>query len=80
MELSPLYSFNLDNLINEFIGAIKESTSTVNITKFLCGISSPLFVKQKIRGLANFGILENYPFLEVMDWVKNSSQGQPAKG
>jgi ATP-dependent DNA helicase RecQ len=79
IQLQPLTSFSFHELTNEVMDALDDHYSIVNVTKFLCGISSPLLIKQKIRGLANFGILENYPFLEVMHWVKNNSPGQPEK-
>ncbi len=35
------------------------------LTRFLCGISVPLFAKLKARQLAGFASLEAYPYAEV---------------
>ncbi|WP_425917436.1 RecQ family ATP-dependent DNA helicase [Pseudomonas sp. GWSMS-1] len=35
------------------------------LTRFLCGISVPLFTKLKARQLGGFAALENYPYAEV---------------
>jgi ATP-dependent DNA helicase RecQ len=76
-QLPPLNSYNLNELTHEFIPVIGEHYSPVNVTKFLCGISSPVLMRQKVKGLTHFGILENYPFINVMNWVKKSSPAHP---
>jgi ATP-dependent DNA helicase RecQ len=76
-ELQPLNSFNFNELTQEFITVISDHYSPLNVTKFLCGISSPMLRRHKVKGLAHFGILENYPFIEVMNWVKKSSPVHP---
>lgn len=40
-------------------------------TKFLCGITTPVFTKIKARSLAGFGQLEAIPFSEVRQWVES---------
>jgi ATP-dependent DNA helicase RecQ len=70
-ELSPLSEFNFEEIAKEFIRAVGEHLSVTNLTKFLCGIYTPVFSKLKIKTLPHFGILECYPFLEVKNWVKN---------
>jgi ATP-dependent DNA helicase RecQ len=40
------------------------------LTRFLCGISVPLFTKLKARSLHGFAALENYPYAQVRQWVK----------
>jgi ATP-dependent DNA helicase RecQ len=75
-ELKPLSDFIYKDITEEFIQAAGGHISEANITKFLCGIYTPVFTKLKIRKLPYFGILENYPFLEVKNWVleeKNKS-------
>jgi len=52
--------------------AVGEQFTEVNLTKFLCGIYTPVFSKLKIKKLSYFGILENYPFLEVRSWMKDN--------
>ncbi|MFI8381331.1 ATP-dependent DNA helicase RecQ [Pseudomonas sp. NPDC079086] len=40
------------------------------LTRFLCGISVPLFTKLKARQLSGFAALENYPYTEVRSWLQ----------
>jgi ATP-dependent DNA helicase RecQ len=69
-ELKPLSNFNFSEITDEFIQAVGEQFSEINLTKFLCGIYTPVFSKLKIRKLPHFGILEKYPFLEVKGWIE----------
>jgi ATP-dependent DNA helicase RecQ len=68
-QLRSFSSFNFSKLIKEFTEVIGEYYSVINVTKFLCGISSPFFTKLKVKNLSNFGIFEKYPFLDVKNWV-----------
>ena len=42
------------------------------LTRFLCGVTTPLFTKLKARQLAGFAALEEYPYAEVRDWLTAS--------
>jgi len=67
--LKPLAQFDFKTITAEFTQAVGEQFSEVNLTKFLCGIYTPVFSKLKIKQLPYFGILESYPFLEVKNWI-----------
>jgi ATP-dependent DNA helicase RecQ len=69
--LKPMSDFEFQEITGEFIQAVGEQFSEANLTKFLCGIYTPIFSKLKIKQLPHFGILESYPFLEVKDWIKS---------
>ncbi len=75
--LKPLFHFDFGEVSGEFIRAVGERFSEVNLTKFLCGIYTPVFSKLKIKKLPYFGLLENHPFLEVKNWIagKTTRQG-----
>lgn len=70
-DLIPLSNFEFGEITDECIRAIGEQFSEVNLTKFLCGIYTPVFSKLKIKKLPNFGLLEGYPFLEVKKWISD---------
>ncbi len=70
-ELKPLSNFEFGEITGEFFRAVGEQFSEVNLTKYLCGIYTPVFSKLKIKKLPYFGILESYPFLEVKNWIKD---------
>ena len=74
--LKPLSRFNFDEVSGEFIRVVGERFSEVNLTKFLCGIYTPVFSKLKIKKLPYFGILEKHPFLEVKNWITDNNTGQ----
>jgi ATP-dependent DNA helicase RecQ len=68
-ELKPLSRLKFKTITAEFSQAVGERFSDINLTKFLCGIYTPVFSKLKIKQLPYFGILESYPFLEVKNWI-----------
>jgi ATP-dependent DNA helicase RecQ len=76
-ELKPLSEFEFKTITAEFTQAVGEQFSEVNLTKFLCGIYTPVFSKLKIKQLPYFGILESYPFLEVKNWITKAEKPQP---
>ena len=77
-ELKPLSRFKYGEITDEFVQAVGEQFSDVNLTKFLCGIYTPVFSKLKIKKLPHFGNLESYSFLKVTDWVKDNMSKYPS--
>ena len=73
-ELKPLSNFEFGKITEEFIQAVGEQFSEVNLTKFLCGIYTPVFSKLKIKKLPYFSVLGSYPFLEVKNWIGNNKK------
>ena len=69
LELKPISDFNFKEITNEFIKAMKEHFSVLNLTKFLCGIYTPIFLKFKIKKLSYFGIFERYAFQDIKKWI-----------
>lgn len=71
--LAPLVDKNFDALCGAFIHkhqALRGSYPPVErLTRFLCGISVPLFTKMKARAIPGFAALENYPYAEVREWA-----------
>jgi ATP-dependent DNA helicase RecQ len=76
-ELKPLSRVEFNTITAEFTQAVGEQFSEVNLTKFLCGIYTPVFSKLKIKKLPYFGILESYSFLEVKNWIKDKTGERP---
>lgn len=74
VDLKPISSFNYPQLAKDFIWVIGSDYSVLNATKFLCGISSPLLMKSKVKSLPHFAILGKYPFREVNNWVAEQSE------
>jgi ATP-dependent DNA helicase RecQ len=75
-KLKPFTQFEFKTICAEFRQAVGEHFSAVNLTKFLCGIYSPVFSKLKIKKLPYFGVFENYPFIEVKNWITKAQKPQ----
>ncbi|MQT35739.1 MAG: ATP-dependent DNA helicase RecQ [Pseudomonas helleri] len=73
--LAPLVDKNFDALCGAFIHRHQEYTGSYppaeRVTRFLCGISVPLFTKIKARSIAGFAALENYPYADVRHWAEH---------
>lgn len=73
-ELRPLDERDLGDLCSEFVSkhlqALGHDPSLECLTRFLCGISVPVFTKLKARGIPGFAVLEDYPYGEVRAWVQ----------
>ena len=71
--LPPLVDKNFAQLCGEFIHRHEQQTGRIpsaeRLTRFLCGISVPLFTKLKARAIPGFAALEEYPYAEVREWA-----------
>ena len=63
--LPPLATMNFADFMREFMKTAGKHATPLNLTKFLCGIQTPVFTRLKIRNLPHFGDFERYPFAEV---------------
>ncbi|NWA83853.1 ATP-dependent DNA helicase RecQ [Pseudomonas sp. D2002] len=72
--LPPLVDKNFMGLCGDFIHRHHEHTGSLpgaeRLTRFLGGISVPLFTKLKARGIPGFAALEDYPYAEVREWAE----------
>jgi len=70
--LPALVDKNFQGLCGDFIHRHHEHSgrlpSAERLTRFLCGISVPLFTRLKARGIPGFAALEEYPYAEVREW------------
>lgn len=73
-ELPALVDKSFAALCGEFIHRHQQLTgsapSAERLTRFLCGISVPLFTKLKARAISGFAALEEYPYAEVRAWTQ----------
>ena len=72
--LPSLVDKNFMGLCGDFIHRHHEHTGHLpgaeRLTRFLGGISVPLFTKLKARGIPGFAALEDYPYAEVREWAE----------
>jgi ATP-dependent DNA helicase RecQ len=78
-ELPPLVNKSFDVLCEDFIHRHAQHTgakpSAERLTRFLCGISVPLFTRLKARTISGYAALEEYPYAEVRRWTEQHSFG-----
>ena len=71
--LAPLVDKNFEALCGAFIHRHQEYTGSYppaeRLTRFLCGISVPMFTKLTARAIPGFAALEYYPYAEVREWA-----------
>ncbi|TFW40711.1 RecQ family ATP-dependent DNA helicase [Pseudomonas fluorescens] len=72
--LPPLVDKNFMGLCGDFIHRHHAHTGQLpgaeRLTRFLSGISVPLFTRLKARGISGFAALEDYPYAEVREWAE----------
>ncbi|WP_460085289.1 RecQ family ATP-dependent DNA helicase [Pseudomonas sp. H2_G03] len=72
--LPPLVDKNFMGLCGDFIHRHHAHTGQLpgaeRLTRFLSGISVPLFTRLKARGISGFAALEDYPYAEVREWTE----------
>ena len=72
--LPPLVDKNFMGLCGDFIHRHHQHTGHLpgaeRLTRFLGGISVPLFTKLKARGIPGFAALEDYPYAQVREWAE----------
>jgi ATP-dependent DNA helicase RecQ len=71
LQSKDINSFDLDLLTRQIISSSQIPLTAVQLTRFLCGISSPLFTTLKAGRMDSFGILENYRYSEVFEHVSS---------
>ncbi len=64
VDLPDLTDMDFYELSRDFLKTAKDATD-VNLTKFLCGIQTPLFSKLKVNKYKHFGVLHRYPFQDI---------------
>jgi len=68
--LAPLISYNFIELSEQIQQKLAVQTSATLISRFFCGLTTPIFTKLKVRKLKGFAVLENYRFSDVKAWVE----------
>ncbi|MGH8450826.1 RecQ family ATP-dependent DNA helicase [Pseudomonas sp.] len=72
--LPPLVDKDFMGLCADFIhrhhAATGQPPGAERLTRFLGGISVPLFTRLKARGIPGFAALEDYPYAEVREWAE----------
>ncbi|CAH0182561.1 RecQ family ATP-dependent DNA helicase [Pseudomonas brassicacearum] len=72
--LPALVDKSFEALCGDFIHKHEQHSASVpsaeRLTRFLCGISVPLFTRLKARKISGYAALEAYPYAEVRQWAQ----------
>ena len=69
--LAPLDPDKIKRWIAPFQQATSQPLSSAALSRFLCGIATPLTTKVKASKMEGFGQLEHYPFAEVRQQIEH---------
>jgi ATP-dependent DNA helicase RecQ len=67
--LQPISPEALKIVVDGLLQKSKRNLSSTSITRFLCGIHTPLFSSLKASGLPGYGLCENHRFMDVAEVV-----------
>jgi len=70
-ERAPLTQFNFAELSRGICDKLGDKATQVLISRFLCGLTTPIFSRLKVRSLKGFASLEQYRFSDVKAWVES---------
>ncbi len=68
--LTPLDKYNFEEVTSSIRVKLADSATSVLISRFLCGLTTPIFTRLKARSLTGFALLDKYRFAEVKAWVE----------
>jgi ATP-dependent DNA helicase RecQ len=68
--LKPLAEYDFLQLTAQISDKLGKHKSDTLIARFLCGLTTPIFTRLKVRQLIGFAMLEKYRFSEVLQWVQ----------
>jgi len=71
--LAPLSDLSFAELTMEITNKLKNNKSDTLVARFLCGLTTPIFTRLKVRQTYGFAVLEKYRFSEVLHWVSANS-------
>jgi len=68
--LAPLESFDLPRLLGALESRLGWRPSAELATRFLCGVTAPVFIKIKAKSLPGFGVLERHRYQDTLAAVR----------
>ncbi|ACJ29335.1 ATP-dependent DNA helicase RecQ [Shewanella piezotolerans WP3] len=73
-QLQELDTYDFDVISADAISKLKTNDSAVLLTRFLCGLTTPIFTKLKMRQTYGFAKFEHYRFKDVFNWVNKHKE------
>ena len=66
--------YNFEQLTGKISDKLGEHQSDTLLARFLCGLTTPIFTRLKVRQLPGFATLEKYRFGEILHWVQENGK------
>jgi ATP-dependent DNA helicase RecQ len=67
--LKPLNEYDFNQVCSDAIAKLGAAYTPVLLARFLCGLTTPMFTKLKMRSCPGFAQFEQYRFADVKQWV-----------
>lgn len=64
-----LDSYDFTALTSDAKERLGRQCSPILLSRYLCGLTTPIFTQHKLRQTPSFGLLDKYPFSHVLNWV-----------
>ncbi|WP_299001921.1 ATP-dependent DNA helicase RecQ [uncultured Shewanella sp.] len=74
-DLPNLQGYDFNTLTFDARTRLAEQSSAVLLSRYLCGLTTPIFTKHKLKSTSAFASLEKYPFSQVLNWVNSELMG-----
>lgn len=71
--LKALSEYDYVHMTNAIKAKLGKHDSDILIARFLCGLTTPIFTRLKVRQLMGFAVFEKYRFAEVLVWVNKAN-------
>lgn len=72
--LKPLAEFDQAQLTAAIREKLGRQASDRLLARFLCGLTTPIFTRLKVRQLSGFAMLEKYRFADVLTWISQCAR------
>ncbi|MCL1125698.1 RecQ family ATP-dependent DNA helicase [Shewanella surugensis] len=66
----PLESYDVVALTSDARERLGLQSTPILLSRYLCGLTTPIFTQHKLRSTTSFALLEKYPFSHVLNWVQ----------
>lgn len=68
--LPPLKEYQFEQLSADIRSKLGSHSTSVLLTRFFCGLTTPIFTRLKVRNVNGFAALEKHRFAEVKAWIE----------
>lgn len=71
--IKPLSEYDFNHNTMQIIDKLGEHASELMVSRFLCGLTTPIFTRLRVRNLTGYALFEQYRFQDVFEWVRQNN-------